>query len=287
MPRLRLRQYNERKPCYFCGAPGPSTREHAPPKRFFEGTQCSSITVPSCDLHNSAKSGADHAVKAALLRGVEELIARGIRTDVPDALRRSMDAMQDKYRQANALVTMQPFISDDPADEGLRLPFLHKDAQIESWVKTLTAALVWSVTGTNESGSDWDRAWLWSPSYYAGRLDVPLSTETFQAKIDKVIYTWRHLEEAGRWRSGWQPHPDPFPPALYRFDVCVEASKGTPTVIIRHSFFGSHLYFARFGTSEQTIGIMDEYLKAEADRLQSDGSPHSAGPTPPRRYPKR
>ncbi len=215
------------------------------------------------------------------------MIARGIRTDVPDALQRSIDAMQDKYRQANALVTMQPFISDDPRDAGIRLPFLHKDAQIESWVKTLTAALVWSVTGTDASRSAWDRAWLWSPSYYAGRLDVPLSMESFQAKIDGVIYTWRNLEDAGCWQPGWQPDPDPFPPALYGFDVCFEAATRNPTAIIRHRFFGSHLYFARFETAEETIASMKKYLKAEADRLQSEGPSLSSGPTAPRRYPKR
>jgi hypothetical protein len=53
--------------CYFCNNP-PTSREHVPPKNIFpEGKdvpngkdyRANLITVPSCDLHNGAKSGDD------------------------------------------------------------------------------------------------------------------------------------------------------------------------------------------------------------------------------------
>lgn len=284
MAKLRLHQYRRGKPCHFCGRPGPSTAEHAPPRTFFEGTPCTSITVPACPDHNSEKAGADRAIKTALLRGMDQLIVSGIKQDVPDALRRSIESMQDKYRQANGLVTMQPLIADAPEGLGIRFPFLHRDAKIGSWISMLTSALVWSVTGTHASGSDWEALWSWSPSYYPSRRNRPLSLESCLQAMDRIVYTWRNLDQAGTWRPGWQPYPEPFPATLYRFDVCFEASHGAPTVMFRHQFFGSHLYFARFTTSEDTASIMDQYLKAETDRLQADGITLSQVPHPPHRY---
>ena len=267
-------------------APGPSTKEHAPPRTFFEGSPCSSITVPACPQHNSVKSGSDLAIKAVLVRGVQEVISKGDRTDVPDALRRSIEGMQEKYRWANNLVTMKPFMSDHPDDAGIQFPFLHQSAQVESWVGMLTAALVWSVMGTHESGSRWDQAWMWSPSYYPGRRDAPFSFQACRSMIDRIVYTWRNLDESGEWRPGWQPHPHPFPPSLYRFDVCLKASNRPSSVVFRHQFFGSHLYFASFSTSEQTVAKIDEYLKAESERLQFESALPVQVPAPPRRYAK-
>jgi hypothetical protein len=286
MPTLRLYQFNELRPCYFCGAPGPSTKEHAPPKSFFEGTPCSSITVPACVKHNSDKARSDLAIKAALLRGVEEMIPPSERAHIPIPLRRSIEAMQDQYRHAGGLVTMKPFISDHPDDAGLQFPFLHEAAQIDSWVRMLTADLVWSVTGTHESGSDWAEAWIWSPSYYPGRKGEPFSFERCRAMIDKLVYTWRNLDESGTWRPGWQPHPHPFPAELYRFDVCLP-SKRPPTVVFRHQFFRSHPYFGCFSATEWTSATFDQFLGAELDRLQSAGASPAPVPAPPPRYPNR
>jgi hypothetical protein len=119
MPRRRLHQFNERRPCYFCGASGPSTKEHASPKSFFDGTPCSSITVPACAQHNSDKSRSDLAIKAALVRGVEEVIWKGDRTDMPDALRRSIETMQEQYRRASGAITVAGADSASPLPQKL------------------------------------------------------------------------------------------------------------------------------------------------------------------------
>jgi hypothetical protein len=271
MSRLRLHQFNQKKPCFFCGAPGPNSKEHAPPKKFFEGTPCSSITVPACLEHNTDKSGSDNAIKAALLRGVDEMISKGVKKDASDAVRRSIEIMQAKYCQANRLVSMMPLVSDHPDDADISLPFLDKAAQLELWVKMLTAALLWSVTGTHDSGSDWANALAFCPSYLPGRRDVALTPESMASVYNRNLVTWRNLEDSGDWRYGWQPYPDPFSADIYRFDVCVTPSNGGKTAIFKHHFFAAHPYYVRFETSEDTISTMDRYLKAEADRLRAKG----------------
>lgn len=47
-----LKQFSKNSPCYYCGAPPPSSREHAPVRAMFEAFDCDSITVPACDEHN-------------------------------------------------------------------------------------------------------------------------------------------------------------------------------------------------------------------------------------------
>ena len=283
MARLRLYQFNQNKACFFCGAPGPSSKEHAPPKKFFEDAACGSITVPACRQHNSAKAGSDNAIKAALLRGVDEMISKGVKKDASDAVRRAIDGMKDKYRQANCLVTMKPFVSDHPDDAGVSLPFLDKAAEIEAWVKMLTAALLWSVTGTHDSGSDWVNALAFSPSYLPARRDAPLTPESIAGIHDRNLYTWRNLEESGDWRHGWQPYPDPFPADIYRFDVCLLATNGGKTAIFKHHFFGAHPYYVRFETSEEASSSMDTHLKAEVARLRAKGIEITPALIPPTR----
>ena len=81
--------------------------------------------------------------------------------------------------------------------------------------------------------------------------------------IDSIVYTWRNLHESGEWRPGWQPHPHPFPPELYRLRRLPAVVRSTAqTVVFRHQFFRSHLYFASFSTTERTIATFDQYLSA-------------------------
>lgn len=271
MPRLRLHQFSASKPCFYCGAPGPSSKEHAPPRNFFEVSVCSKITVPACAEHNTDKAGSDNAIKAALLRGIDEMIANGVKTDASDGVRRTIELMRSKYQQANRLVKIKPLVSDHPDDAGVKLPFLHKEADVESWVRMLTAALLWSVTGTHDSGCNWSDSEVFSPSYIPGRRDADLTPQSLAATYEKNLCTWRNLEETGLWRHGWQPYPDPFPPDLYHFDVCLATAYGRRTATFKHYFFSAHPYYVQFETTGDTIAIMDSYLRAETERLDANG----------------
>src|SRR4051812_24741160 len=99
--------------------------------------------------------------------------------------------MQDKYRQANGQVSMQKFITDAPEGMDLHFPFLRQEVEIDCWVRMLTAAMVWSVTGTDKSGSDWEGAWVWSPSYFPARMGIPYSMDDFLPTMERILYIWR------------------------------------------------------------------------------------------------
>ena len=186
MSRLRLHRFSQGKPCFFCRAPGPNSKEHAPPKAFFEGSECSKITVPACAEHNTDKAGADNAIEAAPAGALMKWFQAAPRRMFP-MLSALIETMQPKYRQANRLVTMKPLVSDHPDDTDISLPFLAKAAEIESWVKMLTSALLWSVTGTHDTGSDWINASAFSPSYFPGSLVADLTPELLAEAYEKPV----------------------------------------------------------------------------------------------------
>jgi hypothetical protein len=222
--RPRLHQYGHRKPCYFCGAPGPSSAEHAPPQAFFEGTECDRITVPACDQHNENKAGPDNAIKAALVNGADLLISTGTRVDIPDDVRRTIEAMRHKYRWDNSLVTMKRLVSDHPDDAGIELSYLHGAVKLNSWAKMLTAALVWSVTGTHDSGTDWEKAGAFSPCYLPAGSEELLTPEMLAEKYGRRLDIWRELEDGTPWRPGWQPHPRAYSMAIYSVRCAVRGN---------------------------------------------------------------
>src|SRR6267143_939004 len=98
---MKPKQYSKRKPCYYCGAPPPSTAEHAPPKLMFSAFQSDSITVPSCSEHNNGKSDKDRAIITALIKSLYRTVGcdvplRSFPTDVIEAI----DCLKPNFARA-------------------------------------------------------------------------------------------------------------------------------------------------------------------------------------------
>jgi hypothetical protein len=146
---MESHQYSRGKlePCYYCGAPCTSG-EHAPPEMMFKGFGCSFIIVPSCDKHNSKKSGDDLAVVAAYIEAIDGMIKDGTITasqlpkDVRIAVKRA--AGKKWFENAKNKVRLRPYIV---GRDDTMLPRFAPDFNIYAWMRQLTAALVWSATG--------------------------------------------------------------------------------------------------------------------------------------------
>ncbi|HEY4717548.1 MAG TPA: hypothetical protein VIH14_00910, partial [Anaerolineales bacterium] len=80
---MKLKNYSRNQPCYYCGAPGPNGREHAPPQMMFTGFDCDSITVPSCDKHNTRKNIGDRAIITAILMGASQMLSNRAKLSTP------------------------------------------------------------------------------------------------------------------------------------------------------------------------------------------------------------
>ncbi len=246
----KLHQFNKKMPCYFCGKPGPSTKEHVPPKLLTSVSDCDRITVPACEKHNSSKGGTDQAIVTALIRGIDQIAKHGIRSDISGNVGRIIKATSAEYDRTKASVYMQRFATRLPAKLDFDLPYIRAHVDISDWITKLTAALVWSITGKYDNGSEWDGAWNWSPSYLSAKVAMTEGMALERAKDKK--YQFKEFENSGQWRQGWAPGKRPYPPDLYSFRVCIENQRrsNVRVAVFRHSFLSSFVFFSRFTTSE-------------------------------------
>ena len=118
--------------CYACPQPGTS-REHVPPKNLFPlNFRSNLITVPSCDKHNSAKSGDDelfrHVVAAA--EGTNEFAL-----EVYEPVIRSFE------RRPHILPTFMPGVQQAVTTEGETIGCRVDQKRFERSVRSIVRAL--------------------------------------------------------------------------------------------------------------------------------------------------
>src|SRR5437868_3189578 len=145
---MKLKQYSKNNPCYFCGAPPPSTQEHAPPKLMFTAFECDRITVPSCDKHNTEKGGNDRAIITALVRSLHQTLEyRDSTNSLPENVLKAIKFLEPDFRQANRELSSHSLLANPELD--FKIPKLN--ISVFDWIRQLSAAMVWRVTGEFDS----------------------------------------------------------------------------------------------------------------------------------------
>jgi hypothetical protein len=246
-----VKQFSAGKPCYYCGAPAPSIKEHAPVKMMFEAFDCDSITVPSCERHNTAKSLDDRAIVTFFLRGMYYSLKTGSLTT--NQLK-ALDVPEYRLAKANE-VTLQPLVRDPLGVVDAPLSHIDETKKVKDWMRLLTAALTWSVQGNYDPSVNWDQAIVWSPEYAAdtGQLDIEQAgfrlgkLRSIKTEVDRIsVYWW----------PGWTSYPKGYPPDIYRFHVSLLPSQyllkngSKSEVIFRHRFYGQFQWYVWFTASE-------------------------------------
>lgn len=223
-------------PCYYCGGAATS-REHAPPKQMFRGFDCDSITAPSCDDHNSKKSGSDQAIVSAFLIPLKNGADRySLEPEIEFAIKKAASSFKRAKRKAiNA-----PLLSDPPANlmDMPDVAHITPSTNIHGWIRQLTAALVYDATKAHDSSIEWDDVFAWSPDFIG--MDEPISltpshafsTLTTQQKIKAEF-------EGLQWLNGWSARPRPYPSTIYSFDLCIRSED----VVFRHRFYGRYTWY--------------------------------------------
>lgn len=255
-----MKQFSKNKHCYYCGAPPPSTREHVPPRFLLEPFECDSITVPSCDQHNSEKSLDDRALVSLFLRGLHYGLKTGTLTkNQLKALKHSHEKLSEARE-----VDQRPFFANRDDLLGFPLAHLQNTDTILSWMRHLTAALTWSVIGECDPSVDWDSFEVESPQYIQG--DQGFSTDGGLRKLQAQKDRFKELDRlAGTWWSGWSSFPRPYPPDIYRFEIgffpTYEIIDRDPnsSVVYRHWFCSQFAWYV--------VGDVSEDIKYELQRI--------------------
>lgn len=230
--------------------------EHAPPRQMFKGFDCDSITAPSCDKHNSEKSGNDQAIVCALLiplkarQGEDRLAVAGLSADVVKAIKMAEKSFARSRRRAR----QAPLISDAPPALRNRstVSYLDPATNIYGWMRQLTAALVCHACGGSAPEVDWESALSFSPDYWPSPTPPhPLPAQHASTIAARMSQTQALLEK-GDWRCGWSATPRAYPPTIYKFRVLL----GTDTVDFAHTFYEHYTWYVRFSAPDEVLRVL-------------------------------
>jgi len=216
--------------CYFCTKTATS-REHVPPKQMFKGFECDSITVPSCDEHNSKKGGHDQAIVSAFLIPLHT--GRNKYPLEPEIIQ-AIEFAKPAFERTKRFAVPSPFLKDPP--KGLEdlpdLAHLEPSINVASWIRQLTAGIVYSKIGLANTTIGWSKATTWSPDWIPTDSPGPVAHREAVDRI-KENQRKRALLDKLNWQSGWSAYPRPYPNKIYKFDVHVFPDK---YVMFRHKF---------------------------------------------------
>jgi hypothetical protein len=241
-------------PCYYCGKQA-CTDEHAPPKQMFKAFSCDSITVPSCEDHNSAKGGSDQAIVSAFLTPLHNSIGRySLEDEVLEAIRVAVPSFERAKRRAvnSSLLKNPPEALQDLPN----LAYLVPSINIGAWIRQLTAALVYDGTQVFDSTVGWPGTIAWSPDWVAAEGPASLELEQAISLLEKQREIQLRLDQF-TWQDGWSAYPRPYPSVIYTFQVHFEPNR---EVIFKHRFYNRYTWYGWFSASDETVAKLRERL---------------------------
>ena len=239
--------------CYYCGEKA-GTDEHAPPKQMFKGFDSDSITVPSCDIHNSSKGGNDRAIVSAF---IIPIFNSQDKDNLEEELQIAVQNNQSSFEKTKYKAIDSPLFKDSSGiyADIPNLAYLEPSVDIYSWIKQLTAAIVWDGIKSYDQTINWDDAGVWSPDWVVSKGPTTL-------EVEHAVGIMEDLKEAERkvvslpWIMGWSAYPKSYPNIIYHFQILLRENF---EIVIKHRFFSRYSWYAWFIASSETYnGLKDK-----------------------------
>lgn len=234
--------------CYFCGNLATS-REHAPPRQMFKGFDCDSIKVPSCEKHNTKKSGKDQAIVHGFFKSLISY-KESLEGDVLKAYNIAASAFD--YTKRTAVISN---MLKNPTEGFRRLPrlaFLPSNVKMPDWIRQLTAAIFFSATKTYESSIVWEKIEVESPNWIFAlgpeNIDENVAVSYFE-EMEKKIKLMSMLS----WELGWSASPRLYPKSIYEFRLHLSAKK----IILTHLFYERYIWYAWIPGDKQIVSQLE------------------------------
>jgi len=235
------------KHCYYCEKPATSV-EHLPPKQMFKAFQCDSLTVPSCDEHNSKKCGHDQAIVSALLI---PLHTGRHRYPLEPEIELAINAALPSFEMSKRSAVRSPFLKDPPSglDDLPDLAHLAPSVDFPAWIRQLTAGLVHKKIATASYTVSWQKATVWSPHWFATSGPAPVPYDDVVQTLESYQKQRAMLDNL-TWQPGWSASPNPYPNIIYSFQIHVFPDK---YVMFRHMFYNRYTWYVTFRASKRCI----------------------------------
>jgi hypothetical protein len=216
--------------CYFCGAKA-TTFEHVPPRQMFKGFSCDSITVPSCDEHNTKKSGDDQAIISSFLIPLRN--GKDVYKLEPE-IEQAIKAATPSFERAKKKAISAQLINNQPADIP-NTSYLSADAKFWHWMRQLTAALVFDATETFNDSVNWEELPAWSPHRIPSAKNEPMELDKFLALFQEKEKKEKGFQEL-EWLNGWSSFPNSYPSIIYKFKIHLTDSE----ILFCHKFYNRY-----------------------------------------------
>jgi hypothetical protein len=214
----------------------------------FRAFNCDSITVPSCDEHNSKKGGNDQAIVSALLIPLDSGRDQySLEPEIEEAIKVAKSSFERSKRIA---VRSQLLVDPPPGLEDLPdLAHVDPSVQLATWVRQLTAGLVYSKIGPASHTISWSKATSWSPHWFPTSDPGPVTYSEARANVEAKEPQIALLNQL-TWRQGWSAHPRAYPAVIYRFNLHLFKDK---YVMFRHTFYNRYTWYVAFKASKRCI----------------------------------
>lgn len=250
-------QFSKKKPCYFCGAPPPSGREHAPPKMMFEAFNCRHpIVVPSCDEHNTEKAQRDRAIIYGMLSSLNQQISAHTGDAlITENVTKAIETAKAYFPEAKRLLTLQPMVENAPNDWDDSWPRIGPSPKIGEWIRQLTAAVAWPAVGHFDPQTNWKEAILRTNSWFP--TDKP-EQKLKAGDLVRHLLAWERDEVKWNqclWYPGWNNKRGEYPSDIYRAEISFQPSHWLPmegNTFFRHSFYNSLTWYVSVRASCET-----------------------------------
>jgi hypothetical protein len=205
----------------------------------FDGT-CDSITVPSCEKHNTTKGPSDQAIIHGFLLTLKQGIDRyHYSNDVLNAINDKQSSFERTKHKAFNI----PILFDKN-----ELPYAgYIESDIKGWMRQLTAALVWDGVRYFDKQIDWKKADAWSPHFIEALNPIPFEVVKFKPILFKKLSTESELEKLN-WENGWSAFPRPYPEKLFSFQICFLSDR---RIILKYLFYNSYKWYVMFKATKK------------------------------------
>jgi len=238
------------KVCYFCGQAA-TGQEHVPPQQMFRAFDCDSITVPSCDDHNTSKSFDDQVIIDLLMHAVDW---QRRRAPISQYATEALSLRFSSFSHTKRRIDHSNLVDHAELPE---IPYLEPGTNIYRWMQQVAAALVFHGTGFHDASIDWPRAAIFSPSFLSvpKAPALPLDDDAQWLRERQEIADAAH--RSFEWVEGWSPQPKPYPRDIFAFHVAFDD----------HGFVGLRLEFYRESRWYVVTRMSDRTRQSLRDRL--------------------
>jgi hypothetical protein len=230
-------------PCYFCGEKKTS-KEHVPPEQIFKAVTCDKITVPSCDIHNTGKSGQDDSVIKAMLLSLDKEWP-----GIDPTITKSIELAKPHYDQVKKSVKLIQLLNE-PIGIDTNVAYIMPDVDIDNWLAKMSAALLYSGIKFYDSDNDLKNIFVFNATHYNSVEDSLSPEEMLRQYVAKNEII--DLFESIPWTEGWKSGKTNYPKELFNFYITIVDRM----VFFRLHFFSNYLFYTGINVSEKTIKVL-------------------------------